>query len=518
MISIFKWSSVLVGLAIIAVIGTVALWSALSTEKVEAAKCIPDPEGGTFNVALNSEINDDGYLIVDESRAELQPPLHWKYPSIRLTWNSIPGVKYKLRRSDAKDDKGIEYYATKANAAETWLTTTTAVRPNHASAFRFWYVDVRLENGTQFNDVFQVGVACGQVVKNSATPNSIRAELLTTPVNQDPKSDLNSDPAPDELGYPRGTWINHSAWNPKVKRILAERRAAAAATAPQQAQSATQVPPTPTATVVPPTSTPVPPAPTATPVPPAPTATPVPPMPTPTAVPPAPLLTAAFHNPPSSHDGTTKFTLELHFSQDIPGLSYKVVRDSVLRVTNGKITYARRYTSGSNQAWTITVQPTSQQTIGVELSATTNCAATGAICLADGTKLSSGLLKQIPLTQIQRGSSVPSLTAELRNAPSAHDGTTWFKLELHFSQDIPGLSYKVLRDSVLRVANGEITCAHRYTSGSNQGWRITIKPTSQQSVGIRLPATTDCAATGAICLPDGTKVSSELLLTQIPYE
>ena len=503
MTSLFKRFSILVSLA--AVIGTVALWSALSTERVEAAKCIADPGGGTpFWVALNSTI-EDGYLIVDESRAELQPPLHWKYPSIRLTWNSIPGAKYKLHRSDAKDDKGIEYYATKANDAETWLTTNTAVRPNHASAFRYWYVDVLLDNGAQFNDVFQVGVACGQEVKDSSTPNSIRAELLTTSAG--------SDPAPDELGYPRGTWINHSAWNPKVKRILAERRAAAAATAPQQAQSATA---TPVPTVVPPTSTPVPPAPTATPVPPPPTPTAVPPTPEPTIAP-APLLTAEFRNVSSSHDGTTRFPLELHFSEDIPGLGYTTVRDSVLQVTNGRVTGARRSIGGSNQDWTITIEPTSQQTIEVELSATTSCTAAGAICLANGTKLSSGLLIQIPLTQIQRGGSAPSLTAEFRNVSSSHDGTTKFALELHFSEHIPGLGYTTVRDSVLRVTNGQITGARRHTGGSNQGWVITIQPTSQQSIGVRLPATTDCVATGAICLPDGTKVSSGLL-TQIPYE
>ena len=391
--SIFKRVPILItGFLVFAVVGAAMAisLSPLFSQPAEAAKCIDDPAGGTFDVALNSVIRD-GYLVVDESLAETQPPLHWKYPSIRMTWTEIPGAKYKLRRSDAKDDKGIEYYATKANDAETWLTTNTAVRPNHASALRFWYVDVLLDDGAQFNDVFQLEVHCGQI-EHSVNPTSIRGELLTESVG--------SDLAPDKLGYPRGTWINHSEWNPKVERILAERRAAAAANAPQSAQSATPVPPTPTPTAVPPTATPVPPTPT----------------PTPTAVPQqansAPLLTAELRNVPSAHDGTTRFALELHFSEDMPGLGYTTVRDSVLQVTNGRVTGARRYAGGSNQAWIITVQPTSSQAIEVQLSATTNCAAADAICLSDGTKLSSGLLTQIPLQQTQE-STTPTPTPAL---------------------------------------------------------------------------------------------------------
>ena len=88
--------------------------------------------------------------------------------------------------------------------------------------------------------------------------------------------------------------------------------------------------------------------------------------------------------------------MELHFSENIPDLSYKTVRDSVLRVTNGRITRAHRYVKGSNQGWVITIQPSAQQTIEVELPPTASCTATGAICLADRTKLSSRLLAQIP--------------------------------------------------------------------------------------------------------------------------
>ena len=208
--------------------------------------------------------------------------------------------------------------------------------------------------------------------------------------------------------------------------------------------------------------------------------------------------------------------MEIHFSEDIPELGFRTIRDTALEVTNGRITRAQRMTKGSNQGWVITVQPASRQAVEIELSPTTSCTATGAICSADGAKLSSGLLRRIVSTQVDRA-NMPELTAEFRNAPSAHNGTSRFNLELHFSENIPELSYKTVHASVLEVENGRITRAHRYVKGSNQGWVITIQPTAQSTVTVELPATTDCDDTGAICLPDGAKVSSALL-AQIPYE
>ena len=247
---------------------------------------------------------------------------------------------------------------------------------------------------------------------------------------------VGEDDAPDRLAYPRGTYVSNVMWNPRVEAILAARRAAD------------------TSAPVPPVSTPVPPTPAPTPAPtstPAPTPAPiVPPAPPPT---PAPVLTAEFRNVPSTHNGTDKFQMELHFSEDIPTLGYRTVRDSALRVTNGRITSARRHARGSNQGWVITIQPTSRQTIEVKLPPTTSCTASGAICSPDGAKVSSALMTQIHLAQIQR-KCTPSLTAEFRNVPSAHNGTDKITLELHFSEDIPDLSYRTVRDSALRVTNG----------------------------------------------------------------
>ena len=117
-----------------------------------------------------------------------------------------------------------------------------------------------------------------------------------------------------------------------------------------------------------------------------------PPTPEPTPEPtPSPIpLTAEFQSVPASHNGSDAFTLELRFSEHIPDLGYRSVRDHVLQLTNGGVTKAQRMTKGSNQAWRITIRPTASQTVTVQLLATTDCDASGAICVGDR-KLTSNI-------------------------------------------------------------------------------------------------------------------------------
>ena len=99
------------------------------------------------------------------------------------------------------------------------------------------------------------------------------------------------------------------------------------------------------------------------------------------AAPPGPA--ASFHGAPASHDGETAFTVELRFDEEFP-LSYRTLRDSAFDVTNGRVTGARRFVQGRNQRWEIAVAPSSAADVVIALPAATDCAATGAICTADG--------------------------------------------------------------------------------------------------------------------------------------
>ncbi len=100
-------------------------------------------------------------------------------------------------------------------------------------------------------------------------------------------------------------------------------------------------------------------------------------------------LTVSLEATTESHNGTDAFTFELRFSEEVE-LSYVTLRDDdAFSVTDGEVTSARRLTQGSNIGWTITVTPDSAAGVTVVLPVTTDCDADGAVCTADGRKLSN---------------------------------------------------------------------------------------------------------------------------------
>ena len=109
--------------------------------------------------------------------------------------------------------------------------------------------------------------------------------------------------------------------------------------------------------------------------------------------PPAVLLTATFSNMPATHNGSA-FTFDLSFSENVAA-GYARIRDHAFNVTGGEITSAVRKTQGSNQNWTITVQPNGNDAITITLPPTTDCAAAAAICTQGGKKLADSTSAQV---------------------------------------------------------------------------------------------------------------------------
>ena len=194
-----------------------------------------------------------------------------------------------------------------------------------------------------------------------------------------------------------------------------------------------------------------------------------------------PPLTASFTGMPSEHD-SERFTFGLRFSEDVAGLSYTTVRDAAFSVTNGQVTQARRQTPGTNQGWTITVEPDSRAAVTVRLPA-------GAVTTADGRSLERAVSATV------EGPPAEPLTASFSGMPSEHTGEA-FTFGLTFSEDVAGLSYTTVRDAALSVTNGQVTRARRQTPGTNQGWTITVEPDARAAVTVRLPA-------GAVTTADG---------------
>ena len=109
---------------------------------------------------------------------------------------------------------------------------------------------------------------------------------------------------------------------------------------------------------------------------------------------------------------------------------------------------------------------------------------------------------------------LPPLTASFHGLPEEHDGKKPFEFELRFSENFPGrFDYRILRDHAFTVTNGRVRAAQRVAKGRNDRWTIRVKPESHEDVVITLPATTDCAAAGAICTPDGRMLSGAATAT-----
>ena len=98
-------------------------------------------------------------------------------------------------------------------------------------------------------------------------------------------------------------------------------------------------------------------------------------------------LTASLTSVPATHNGSTKFTFELTFSENVKA-GYERIRDEAFTIVGGDIKNAKRREQGTNQYWTITVKPDGNASVYITLPETTDCDADAAICTYDKRKLS----------------------------------------------------------------------------------------------------------------------------------
>ena len=100
------------------------------------------------------------------------------------------------------------------------------------------------------------------------------------------------------------------------------------------------------------------------------------------------------------------------------------------------------------------------------------------------------------------------LTASFGSVPSQHNGMTPFTFRLSFSAE-PQVDSAVLREAFTFTGlSGAVTKVTRAAAPSSRGWEITVTPTQFGDIAIELPATSDCAAAGAVCTADGRALSN----------
>ena len=228
-------------------------------------------------------------------------------------------------------------------------------------------------------------------------------------------------------------------------------------------------------------------------------------------------LTVSVESAPTSHNGSEAFRIRVAFSETPEsGFSYTTMRDHAFTVTGGDVTGARRLVSGKNLRWEVTVQPSGNADVTVELPVTTDCAAQGAICTDNDEKLSNSLNLTVSGPEATPPAAVvaSALTVSVESAPTSHNGSNSFRIRIALSEaPKSGFSYTTMRDHAFTVTGGDVTGARRLVSGKNLRWEITVQPSGNADVTVELPVTTDCTAQGAICTGNDDKLSNSLNLT-----
>ena len=227
-------------------------------------------------------------------------------------------------------------------------------------------------------------------------------------------------------------------------------------------------------------------------------------------------LTVSVESAPTSHNGSEAFRIRVAFSETPEsGFSYTTMRDHAFTVTGGDVTGARRLVSGKNLRWEVTVQPSGNADVTVELPVTTDCAAQGAICTDNDEKLSNSLNLTVsgPEATPPPAVVVSALTVSVESTPTSHNGSNSFRIRIALSEaPKSSFSYTTMRDHAFTVTGGDVTGARRLVSGKNLRWEITVQPSGNADVTVELPATTNCATQGAICTGNDDKLSNSLNL------
>ena len=231
-------------------------------------------------------------------------------------------------------------------------------------------------------------------------------------------------------------------------------------------------------------------------------------------------LTGQVQNAPDSHDGSTAFSFRILFSEDVD-IEPDALRDDAIKVSHATVTGAARV-DGRDDLWEVTLTPKATQAISIQLRGQLECTQDAAICTANGKKLAANVVHSVayeaPGTRGTRSpTDPPALTASFENAPSSHDGSNAFTMELAFSEAVfegtEDFNKNARVRSALSVTGGTLANFRRTDPAVFDRWTLRIDPAGNGDVTVTLPETTSCSATNAICTPGGTALSGDTTAT-----
>ena len=188
------------------------------------------------------------------------------------------------------------------------------------------------------------------------------------------------------------------------------------------------------------------------------------------------------------HDGSAPFTLRLTLSAALdPAANLR----GLLTVSNGSL---GAVTSADGRAWDVVVTPSDTDPVTVSLAGSPACGGTGAVCTADGGRVAAA-------ETVVAG----ALTASFSSLAAAHDGANEFTVRILFSAALDASSANVAAS--LEVVNGTLGTVTR-VDGRYDLWDVTVTPTGNDPVTVRLRAGRTCIGTGGLCTTDGRRPAS----------
>ena len=149
------------------------------------------------------------------------------------------------------------------------------------------------------------------------------------------------------------------------------------------------------------------------------------------------------HPLPPHHDGSP-FTFRLTFSAAVTIAADDL--GAALAVGGGDET-AVTDVDADGVAFEITITPAGTGSVSVLLPVAADCEADGAICTVGGVALSVGMAAFLPYVAPAPADPLTASFTSAPSAPSAHDGSTAFTLDLVFSEAPAALGLATVRPS-----------------------------------------------------------------------
>ena len=91
-------------------------------------------------------------------------------------------------------------------------------------------------------------------------------------------------------------------------------------------------------------------------------------------------------------------------------------------------------------------------------------------------------------------------------APVSHDGTSAFTVRVEFDEKV-SITDTALRDDAVEITGGSVTAATVVTA--DRAWDLTVQPSGNDAVTLKVAGMRACTETGAVCASDGKPLSAD---------